>query len=273
MALRIVSWNINSIRIRLHLMEAMVARLSPDVICLQEIKCQEEQFPAAELAALGYAHQVISGQKGYHGVATLSRHPIERTGSEDLNGTREARHLAVTLAIGAKREKLEIHNFYVPAGGDIPDPDENRRFREKLAYLDGMEAWGGRLKGRRRRLAVGDLNVAPLEHDVWSHKQMLNVVSHTPIEVERFERSRAAGKWSDLMRRFVPESEKLYSWWSYRAADWQATNRGRRLDHVWASPALAGDAAGLTVLDAARGWERPSDHVPVAIDVDVETSA
>ena len=101
---------------------------------------------------------------------------------------------------------------------------------------------------------------------------MLGVVSHTPIEVERFERARASAKWSDLMRRFVPEAEKLYSWWSYRAADWAATNRGRRLDHVWASPALAGDAAGMTVLDTARGWERPSDHVPVAVDFDVAVS-
>ncbi len=272
MPLRAVTWNINSIRIRLHLIEAMVARLSPDIICLQEIKCLEDQFPRAALEALGYSHQIIAGQKGYHGVATLSRHPIERLGAEDLNSTGEARHLAVTLPIGTKREKLEIHNFYVPAGGDIPDPDENRRFREKLAYLDGLEAWGGRLKGKRRRIATGDLNVAPLEHDVWSHKQMLGVVSHTPVEVERFEQARAAAKWSDLMRRFVPEAEKLYSWWSYRAADWQATNRGRRLDHVWASPALAGDAAGMTVLDTARGWERPSDHVPVAVDFDVEVS-
>ena len=273
MALRIVTWNINSVRIRLHLIEAMIARLSPDVICLQEIKCEDGQFPVEAIAGLGYAHQIIAGQRGYHGVATLSRHPIERLGSEDLHGTGEARHVAVALPIGAKRERIEIHNFYVPAGGDIPDPDQNRRFREKLAYLDALEAWGGRLKGRQRRVLVGDLNVAPLEHDVWSHKQMLKVVSHTPVEVERFEKARVAGRWDDVMRRFVPETEKLYSWWSYRAADWQASNRGRRLDHLWVSPAMAGDVASMTVLNAARGWQRPSDHVPVAVDLDVEASS
>jgi exodeoxyribonuclease-3 len=135
-----------------------------------------------------------------------------------------------------------------------------------------LEAWSGRLTGRRRRILVGDLNVAPLEQDVWSHKQMLGVVSHTPIEVERFGRAATAGKWVDVMRRFVPETEKLYSWWSYRAADWRQSNRGRRLDHVWASPNLAGDVAMMTVVDDARGWDRPSDHVPVVVDLDVEPS-
>lgn len=270
MTVRIATWNINSIRIRLPIVETMVAHLSPDVICLQEIKCEEAQFPRDALAALGYPHQVIAGQRGYHGVATVSRYPIERIGAEDIHGTGEARHLAVTLPIGARRERLEIHNFYVPAGGDIPDPDRNRRFREKLAYLDGLATWSGRLNGRRRRVVVGDLNVAPLEHDVWSHKQMLGVVSHTPAEVKRFERAREASNWTDVMRRFVPESEKLYSWWSYRAADWRRSNRGRRLDHVWASPMLAGDAYALTIVNDARGWDRPSDHVPVAVDFDVD---
>jgi exodeoxyribonuclease-3 len=270
MVLRVVTWNINSIRIRLPLVRAMVSRLSPDVICLQEIKCEEAQFPSLEIAALGYPHQFVSGQKGHHGVATLSRLPIARLTSEDLHGTGEARHLAVTLPIGMGQEHLEIHNFYVPAGGDIPDPDRNRRFRDKLAYLDALASWSGRLTGKCRRVAVGDLNVAPLEHDVWSHKQMLRVVSHTPVEVERFERARQAHNWTDVMRRFVPEPEKLYSWWSYRAADWRQSNRGRRLDHVWASTNLAGDASALTIVGDARGWDRPSDHVPVAVDFDID---
>jgi exodeoxyribonuclease III len=269
MALRIATWNINSIRIRLHLIAELVERLAPDVICLQEIKCEDGQFPREAFAALGYSHAAIAGQRGYHGVATLARQPLEWLGAEDLHGTGEARHLAVSLPVGNGRERVELHNFYVPAGGDIPDPDENRRFREKLAYLEALEAWSGRLKGRRRRLAVGDLNVAPFEHDVWSHKQMQGVVSHTPVEVERLGRALEAGRWSDIMRRFVPATEKLYSWWSYRAVDWRLSNRGRRLDHVWASPGLAGDAMSMTVVDDARGWQRPSDHVPVVVDFDL----
>ncbi|MEZ5926240.1 MAG: exodeoxyribonuclease III [Hyphomicrobiaceae bacterium] len=272
MSLRIATWNINSVRIRLHLIEALVTQQAPDVICLQEIKCETGHFPHDAFEALGYHHRVVAGQRGYHGVATVAKVPLERIGAEDLHGTGEARHLAVALPIGHRRERLELHNFYVPAGGDVPDPDQNRRFREKLAYLDALEAWSGRLPGRRRRLLVGDLNVAPLEHDVWSHKQMLSVVSHTPVEVERFARVQAAGRWTDVMRQFVPAHEKLYSWWSYRAADWRLSNRGRRLDHVWASANLADAAASLTVVDAARGWERPSDHVPVIVDLDVTPS-
>ncbi|MFO1170576.1 MAG: exodeoxyribonuclease III [Hyphomicrobiaceae bacterium] len=273
MTIRIATWNINSVRIRTHLVRRLVKLASPDVLCLQEIKCEAGEFPRKVFERMGYPYIEIAGQRGYHGVAVLSRFPLARLGAEDLHGTGEARHLGVSLGIGRAREPLEVHNFYVSAGGDIPDPDENRRFREKLAYLDALEAWSGRLAGKRRRVVVGDLNVAPFEHDVWSHKQMLKVVSHTPTEVERFGRAVAAGNWTDVMRRFVPESEKLYSWWSYRSADWRVSNRGRRLDHVWASPAASGDLAAMTVHDAARGWTRPSDHVPVVVDLDLEPSA
>lgn len=112
---------------------------------------------------------------------------------------------------------------------------------------------------------VGDLNVAPLEHDVWSHRQLLNVVSHTPVEVALMNELIASHDWVDVMRRFVPETEKLYSWWSYRAKDWAASDRGRRLDHVWVTPALADTAASMQVLKEARGWERASDHAPVIV--------
>ena len=112
-------------------------------------------------------------------------------------------------------------------------------------------------------MLVGDLNVAPLETDVWSHKQLLKVVSHTPVETEGLERARAAGGWVDLMRHFVPPEEKLFTWWSYRSPDWTKNDRGRRLDHIWVTPDLAPEATGMHVLKDARSWARPSDHVPV----------
>ena len=112
-------------------------------------------------------------------------------------------------------------------------------------------------------------HVAPHEHDVWSHRQLLKVVSHTPIECEKLIAAQNAGGWIDVMRRFVPASEKLYTWWSYRALDWEASDRGRRLDHVWASPVLADRVTGMTVARAARGWTRPSDHVPVFASFDL----
>ena len=114
---------------------------------------------------------------------------------------------------------------------------------------------------------MGDLNIAPLEHDVWSHKALLNVVSHTPIEVGKFEAARKAGGWVDALRKFTPAEQKLYTWWSYRSPDWSAADKGRRLDHVWVSPALEGGLNGMKVYRDVRGWERPSDHAPVRVDL------
>src|SRR5690606_26649411 len=105
---------------------------------------------------------------------------------------------------------------------------------------------------------VGDLNIAPLPTDVWSHRQLLDVVSHTPVETEGLEAMRQAGGWTDLMRRHIPPEEKVYTWWSYRAQDWAASDRGRRLDHVWSSPNVAERLSSVEILRAARGWERPS---------------
>ncbi|MGH6931832.1 MAG: exodeoxyribonuclease III, partial [Dongiaceae bacterium] len=112
-----------------------------------------------------------------------------------------------------------------------------------------------------------DLNIAPLATDVWSHSQLLDVVSHTPVEVERFRRLQASRHWHDAVRHFIPPSEQLYSWWSYRARDWDSSDRGRRLDHAWVTPALAPALRSATVLREARGWAAPSDHAPVIVDL------
>jgi exodeoxyribonuclease-3 len=116
-------------------------------------------------------------------------------------------------------------------------------------------------------IMLGDLNVAPLETDVWSHKSLLSVVSHTPIEVEKLGRLQEAGLWVDAVRKIIPPSEKLFSWWSYRAIDWNLSDRGRRLDHIWVTPALAPDVADARILRDARGWAQASDHVPVMVDL------
>src|SRR5690606_30795589 len=132
---------------------------------------------------------------------------------------------------------IELHNFYVPAGGDVPDPAVNPKFAHKLRFLDEAAAWfAARRNPENRFILLGDLNVAPLETDVWSHKQLLKVVSHTPVEVERMNRWCASHDWVDAVRRFVPPERKLYSWWSYRSPDWAAADKGRRLDHVWVTP-------------------------------------
>ncbi len=261
MSFSVATWNINSVRLRLPLVQTFLTRYGPDVLCLQETKCTDDQFPFSGFRELGYQHFAVHGQKGYHGVATLSRRPLEVVEKRDYCGKGDTRHVSVRVEAGGRR--LLLHNFYVPAGGDEPDPDKNPKFRHKLDFLDEMRLLKAGHDGESASILVGDLNIAPLETDVWSHKQLLNVVSHTPVETEGLESMRAGSGWSDLMRRHVPPQEKLFTWWSYRARDWQASDRGRRLDHVWSSPNLEPDLRAVEVLRAARGWERPSDHVPV----------
>ncbi len=262
--MRIASWNINSVRLRLGLVLDFLKAEQPDVLCLQEIKVINELFPADAFHQLGYVHQAVHGQKGYHGVATLSRLPMRESHSENFCGIKECRHLQTHFENG-----VEVHNFYVPAGADIPDPDINPKFAHKLNFLKEMAHYFDRRpdKDRARAVLVGDLNVAPLENDVWSHKQMLRIISHTPVETNLLKQAQAAFDWVDVTRQFVPETEKIYSWWSYRAADWAASDRGRRLDHIWVSQSLKNNLSNHTIQRDARGWTQPSDHVPVTVTV------
>ncbi|MBL6642918.1 MAG: exodeoxyribonuclease III [PS1 clade bacterium] len=269
--MRIVSWNINSVRLREKLVVKLMKKLDPDVICLQETKCPNDQFPEKAFAKAGFAHIAKNGIKGYHGVATLSKHEILDSQIVDYCKKGDGRHIAVTLKGAGKRARpVTVHNFYVPAGGDEPDPQVNEKFAHKLAFLAEMKKNFKKMKKTGKaasQVLLGDLNIAPGEHDVWSSKQLKNVVSHTAVEIAELAEVLGAADWDDVARRFVPPQEKLYSWWSYRARDWAASDRGRRLDHIWVTPDLSDAVHDYGMLRAARGWERPSDHAPVWIDL------
>jgi exodeoxyribonuclease III len=264
--LRIATWNINSLRLRVSLLKKLIAALDPDVICLQETKVPDELFPTAAPGELGYPYTLFRGMKGYNGVAILSRRPIELhdTTAPDWCSKGDCRHISVALDV--KGGPVELHNFYVPAGGDIPDRAQNVKFGHKLDFIAETRNWFAARGGFARNVIVGDLNIAPLEHDVWSHRQLLNVVSHTPPEVEGLNAWRETG-FVDAVRRFVPEDEKLYTWWSYRNRDWRASDRGRRLDHIWVTPDLASKLKRQMVLKDARDWPQSSDHVPVCVEM------
>lgn len=261
--LTLATWNINSVRLRMPIVETFLITHAPDVLCLQETKCPDANFPFGAFRKLGYEHVEISGQKGYHGVAIVSRRPLEAVERRDFCGKGDARHIAASVPFNGG--SFRLHNFYVPAGGDEPDRTINEKFGHKLDFMAEMKAMLAGDEASRPAVVVGDLNVAPYEHDVWSHKALLKIVSHTPVETELLEAIRTGGNWVDVMRQHVPMSDKLYTWWSYRAADWSAADKGRRLDHVWANPALAGQAVSMQVLREARGWDQPSDHAPVLV--------
>lgn len=259
--LTLATWNINSVRLRMPIVEQFLEEHAPDVLCLQETKCPDANFPFNAFRKAGYEHIEVNGQKGYHGVATVSRRPLSNIEKRDFCAVGDSRHLAAD--VGFNGTSLRVHNFYVPAGGDEPDREINPKFGHKLDFLAEMKDWLKGSETERPAVLVGDLNVAPYEHDVWSHKALLKVVSHTPVECELFEDVRRTGNWIDAMRRFTPLEEKLYTWWSYRAKDWSAADKGRRLDHVWISQPLDTNIKSTQVLRVARGWEKPSDHAPV----------
>ncbi len=263
--MRVTTWNINSVRIRLDQVKKLVAELDPDVLCLQETKVPDELFPHKAFEALGYKHRTVHGMKGYNGVAIVSRVPFAGASTKGWCGKQDCRHAYVTLKGG-----VELHNIYIPAGGDVPDPKVNDKFAHKLKFVDEIASWFAKDRARKDKLiAVGDFNIAPLETDVWSHKQLLKVVSHTPIETEKLLAAQSHGEWIDVAREKFPMSEKVYTWWSYRAADWTVGDRGRRLDHIWVSRALKDKVADFRILRDARGWARPSDHVPVTAVLEV----
>jgi exodeoxyribonuclease-3 len=265
MPLTITTWNINSVRLRIEQVARFVKAVRPDVLCLQETKCPDDRFPLRRFRRLGYDHVALNGQKGYHGVVVLSRLPFDTTLARGYCGKTDSRHVGVVLGERAGlRDPLKIHNYYVPAGGDEPDPEVNPKFAHKLTFLDELRACPHlRPAPGEHSIVVGDLNVAPLECDVWNHKALLRVVSHTPIECAKLGALQKSGGWIDAARTFVPEPRKLYTWWSYRSPDWKLADKGRRLDHIWVAPALAGRLTGLQVSKEARGWRQPSDHAPV----------
>jgi len=241
--IKITSWNINSVRLRIDQVVEFLKQEKPDVLALQEIKCNNDQFPEKAIHAAGYEHIAVAGQKAYHGVATISRLPLSKVKRTDYCKMGDARHIAV-----------------------------NPKFDHKLKFMSEMASWSKNLKQKTtaHRIIVGDFNVAPDEHDVWSHKQLLKVVSHTPIEVNHMAKILNAGQWTDIARELYPSPEKLFSWWSYRSKDWRASNRGRRLDHIWVSPSLKdastkGGAKNYKIHDDVRGWTKPSDHAPISL--------
>ncbi len=261
MPLRVATWNVNSLRQRLEHLARFDAEQRPDVVCLQETKVADGSFPERDIKDLGFDTVLFAGQKAHNGVAILSRRPVEDHGARVWCGKDDKRHIFARIA------GVEVHCFYVPSGGPIPDPERNAKFAHKLAFLEEMTRWAAAEAKARPLLLVGDLNVAPLETDVWNHKRLVRSVGHTPGESRALLGVLKAGHFTDVCRRFVPETEHLYSWWGYRFPASFEKNYGWRLDHAWATTSLAPRLQAMQVVTDTRTWEKPSDHVPVVVDI------
>lgn len=260
--MKIVTWNINSVRLRSGLVAQLMREEAPDIICLQETKTPDEFFPSNVFHAEGYEHIHINGMKSYNGVCILSRVPFQSAQSHARVGKEDCRHISASF------ECFDLHNLYIPAGGDEPDRTINEKFGHKLDFVDEMrDFFAKEYSAQKPVITLGDFNIAPREHDVWSSKQLQKVVSHTPIELEHLSKMYSSIGWQDAVRHFVPDEEKCYSWWSYRNRDWKKSNRGRRLDHIWVTKPLVERLKGHKILTHYRDLEKPSDHVPVMIEL------
>lgn len=256
--LKLVTWNVNSIRIRLGLLERLAREELPDVVCLQEVKAKESDFPFDEIKRLGFDNIALYGMAGYNGVAILSKLPLENEERYDHVGRSDARHISACV------DGVEIHNIYIPAGGDVPDIKENPSFLHKLNFVDEMADFFS-CESDKKLLLCGDFNIAPSENDVWSHKALLQTISHTPAEVEKLQNFFEKGNFEDAVRHIYSEPQKVYSWWSYRNPNWQTNDKGRRLDHIWVSKNLQNAIESIKIRKDFRAMERPSDHAPVII--------
>ena len=261
--MRIATCNINSVRLRIHNVLRFVKEYDIDIICLQETKTEDKFFPINEFFDIGMIHHSFRGEKSYNGVAIFSKKPIKTKCFQFWCGYQDTRHISITLD-----NNVKIHNFYVPAGGDVPDVNVNEKFNHKINFVKEMIKYFNQTKNNNTIL-VGDLNIAPFEHDVWSHKQLLNVVSHTPIETELLIKLMNESNWVDVGRKYFSKHEKLYSWWSYRNKDWKKSNRGRRLDHIWVSKDLESIVKSFSSCREIRDWEKPSDHVPLILELSI----
>ena len=253
--MRFATWNINSVRLRINDILKFIKKYKIDTICLQETKTENEYFPVSMFEKLGFKYSNIRGQKSYNGVAILSKIRFSKCKNINWCGLNDSRHISVKF-----KNNIILHNFYVPAGGDIPDIKLNLKFEHKINFLEEMLDYFK--KNTKKMIVVGDLNIAPYESDVWSHKQLIKVVSHSPIETKIFTKLLNEGNLIDIIREKF-NNEKIYTWWSYRSKNWKIANKGRRLDHILVSKNLKHAIKIEKICKELRDVSQPSDHVPV----------
>lgn len=254
--MRIATWNVNSLRVRLPQVLEWLAAHAPDILALQETKVTDDAFPVDELRAAGY-EAVFSGEKSYNGVAVLTRAPAEDVTFGIDPSDPQRRCLAVTV------QGVHLVNAYVPNGSEVG----SEKYLYKLRWLEHFERYLDEARARHERVAVvGDFNIAPEDQDVHDPEAWLGSVLVSPAERAAFRRLTGLG-FEDLLRRF-PREDRCFTWWDYRLGAFRR-NLGLRIDHILVTPALARRCRDCRVDRVPRAAPRPSDHAPVVADFDV----
>jgi exodeoxyribonuclease-3 len=257
--MRIATWNVNSVNARLDTVLKWFSEASPDVACLQEIKCVDERFPTEAFERLGY-NAVVHGQKSYNGVALLSKTPLEdvRKGLPGDDGDDHARYIE---AVVSGPDPVRVASIYLPNG----NPIGTDRFEYKLAWMDRLNARARSLLALEERFVLtGDYNVIPEPEDADNPASWMGDALFQP-------ETRAAWralKWLGLTDAYAEAvgAPGGYTFWDYQAGAWQR-NHGIRIDHALLSPQAADRLAGVTIHKSVRGWDKPSDHVPVVVEL------
>ena len=258
----IATWNINGVRARIDTLLAWLKEAVPDVVCLQEIKCETEAFPRQAIEDAGY-NVAVHGQKGFNGVALLSRRPMEEvvTGLDGDDADSQSRYIEALVPGG--RGMVRIGGLYLPNG----NPIGTEKFTYKLSWMDRLEHRAKKLLSFEEPVVLaGDYNVIPMPEDAKHPENWLGDALFQPESREKFRRLLNLG-YTDALRASTAATG-VYTFWDYTALAWQKNN-GIRIDHALLSPQAADRLRGVRVDSHVRGWEKPSDHVPVVVELDV----
>ena len=261
--MRIATWNVNSIKQRLDCTTAWLAERNPDVVCLQETKCVDDAFPREAFEGLGY-NVAIHGQKGFNGVAILSKAPFDEVTARlpGDNGDEQARFLEAVISTQAG--VVRVASIYLPNG----NPPETDKYSYKIKWMDRLIDYARERIALEEPLVIaGDYNVIPTVADARNPAAWVNDALFLPPTRGRF-RSLVNLGLTDAVRA-ASDSDELYTFWDYQAGAWQKNN-GIRIDHVLLSPQATDTFVSATIDKHVRAWEKPSDHVPVVVDLAID---
>jgi len=259
--MRIATWNVNSVNARLETVVRWFEEAKPDVACLQEIKCVDEKFPAEAFERLGY-NVAVHGQKTYNGVALLSKTPLEdvRRGLPGDDADEQARYIE---AVVSGPEPVRVASIYLPNGNPVP----TEKFAYKLAWMERLNAHARELLSWEEPFALmGDYNVIPEPRDAAHPENWTDDALFQPQTRGAFRALRNLGLTEAYMQ--ADGAPGAYTFWDYQAGAWQRNN-GIRIDHALLSPQAADRLAGVSIQKHVRAWDKPSDHVPVVVELDL----
>jgi exodeoxyribonuclease III len=261
--MRIATWNVNSIRQRLDSLQAWLAERQPDVVCLQEIKCTDDAFPREAFEGLGY-NVAVHGQKTFNGVALLSKLPFDEKKSGLMGDDDDVQARFLEAVVSTKSGALRVVSLYLPNGNGGEE-----KYSYKLSWMDRLAKFSiERLKLEDPLVLAGDFNVIPTPRDARRPEAWVNDALFLRPTREKFRALINLGLTDAI--RAVSDAGDLFTFWDYQAGAFQK-NDGIRIDHLLLSPQAADKLTDAGIDRHVRGWDKPSDHVPVFVDLDIDS--